>query len=108
MARARKGTKSPKTFPTNMSKRQMKRKKPIDSSYLRNIEPLTDNQEVVFDAYAEGQNCVLHGAAGTGKTFIVLYNALKEVLSEDSPTTRSILLDRLYLPERLVSCPGYS
>ncbi|AGG54268.1 PhoH-like phosphate starvation-inducible [Synechococcus phage S-SSM4] len=96
MARARKGTKSPKTFPTNMSKRQMKRKKPIDSSYLRNIEPLTDNQEVVFDAYAEGQNCVLHGAAGTGKTFIVLYNALKEVLSEDSP------YDKIYIVRSLV------
>tara|TARA_R100001510_G_C7596566_1_gene164458 strand:- start:77 stop:838 length:762 start_codon:yes stop_codon:yes gene_type:complete len=96
MAKARKGTNAPKTFNNNMSKKRMKRKKPIDASYLRNIEPLTDNQELVFDAYAEGLNCVLHGAAGTGKTFIVLYNALKEVLSENSP------YDKIYIVRSLV------
>ena len=43
MARARKGTNSPKTFPNGMSRKQMKRKKPIDSSYMTEIKPLTDN-----------------------------------------------------------------
>ena len=82
MARAKSRSRSQKygdllrdPVPSGMSKKQMKRKKPIDSSYLRNIEPLTDHQEEFFTAYAEGKNCVLHGAAGTGKTFIVLYNA---------------------------------
>ena len=84
MARAKSRSRSQKygdllrdPVPSGMSKKQMKRKKPIDSSYLRNIEPLTDHQEEFFTAYSEGKNCVLHGAAGTGKTFIVLYNALK-------------------------------
>ena len=32
MARARKGTNAPKTYPNGMSRKQMKRKKPIDKS----------------------------------------------------------------------------
>ena len=39
-----------------MSAKQMKRKKPIDESYLLNIEPLTENQTVMFDAYEAGKN----------------------------------------------------
>ena len=58
------------------SVKQMKRRKPINLEHLKVIEPLTPNQELVFKAYGEGQNLVLHGAAGTGKTFISLYLSL--------------------------------
>ena len=34
-----------------MSKKQLKRKKPINESYLLDIEPLTDNQEIFFDQW---------------------------------------------------------
>ena len=78
MARARKGTNSPKTFPNGMSKKSMKRKKPIDSSYLVPVSPLTDNQKTAFAQYSEGKNLLLHGAAGTGKTFITLYLAMQD------------------------------
>ena len=54
MARARKGTNAPKTFPNGMSKKHMKRKKPIDSSYMVPVKPLTDNQKTAFAQYAEG------------------------------------------------------
>ena len=63
MARARKGTNSPKTFPNNMSRKQMKRKKPIDSSYMVEIKPLTDNQKTAFEQHELGKNLLLHGAA---------------------------------------------
>ena len=43
MARAQKKTGTPKTFPNGMSRKHMKRKKPIDSSYMVPIKPLTDN-----------------------------------------------------------------
>ena len=43
---------------------------------MRDIEPLTPNQQALFDAYAEDKNVVAYGCAGTGKTFITLYNAL--------------------------------
>ena len=62
------------------SVKQMKRRKPINLEHLKVIEPLTPNQELVFDAYDKGQNLVLHGAAGTGKTFISLYLAIQQVL----------------------------
>ena len=96
MARARKGTNQPKTFPNGMSKKKMKRKKPIDSSYMTEIKPLTDNQKVAFAQYSEGKNLLLHGAAGTGKTFITLYMALKEVLDEETP------YDKIYIVRSLV------
>ena len=50
-----------------MSAKQMRRKKPINGDFLRDIEPLTDNQERLFDAYAEGKMLFAYGAAGTGK-----------------------------------------
>ena len=52
-----------------MTNKQMKRKKPIDSSYLLPVEPLTDNQKIMFEEYDKGQNIFAYGCAGTGKTF---------------------------------------
>jgi phosphate starvation-inducible protein PhoH len=63
-----------------MTARQMKRKKPINQDIMRVIEPLTKNQEILFDSYKQNQNLVAYGCAGTGKTFITLYNALRDVL----------------------------
>ena len=60
------------------------------------IKPLTPNQEIVFDSYNSGKNILLHGAAGTGKTFITLYLALKEVLDETTP------YDKIYIVRSLV------
>ena len=94
MPRARK--KSNGNGVSHMTPKQLKRRKPIDDSYLSTIDPLTDNQKTVFEEYAKGKNLVLHGAAGTGKTFIVLYNALKEVLNPDSP------YDKIYIVRSLV------
>ena len=96
MARARKGTNSPKTYPNGMSRKQMKRNKPIDSSYMTEIKPLTDNQKVAFEQHGLGKNLLLHGAAGTGKTFITLYLALQQVLDENSP------YDKIYIVRSLV------
>ena len=65
--------------------KQMKRKKPINNDFLRDIEPLTPNQQSLFDAYAQDKNLIAYGCAGTGKTFITLYNALKDVLDPETP-----------------------
>ena len=45
-------------------------------------EPLTANQEVAFKSWDDGDNLVLTGSAGTGKTFMALYLALEDVLEE--------------------------
>ena len=40
---------------------------------LPDIEPITKNQEKVFEAFEKGDNLVLSGSAGTGKTFVALF-----------------------------------
>ena len=97
MARARKrNTSSANPVRPGMSSKQMKRKKPIDSSYMVPIKPLTENQTVAFEQYDLGKNLLLHGAAGTGKTFITLYMALREVLDDATP------YDKIYIVRSLV------
>ena len=96
MARARKRNTTSPPVPPGMSAKQIRRKKPIDSSYLTAVNPVTPNQEVAFQQYALGQNLLLHGAAGTGKTFISLYLALQEVLDENTP------YDKIYIVRSLV------
>ncbi len=45
---------------------------------------MTDNQGIAFDAWDEGANLMLHGIAGTGKIFLALYFALKEMMTKGS------------------------
>lgn len=52
---------------------------------LKKISPMTDTQADVFDAYSEGQNLFLYGCAGTGKSYVSLWLALKQVLNPDTP-----------------------
>jgi len=80
-----------------VSAKQMKRKQPINSDMLLDIVPLTENQKRLFDLYDEGKMIFAYGAAGTGKTFITLYNALKDVLDETTP------YDKIYIVRSLVS-----
>ena len=47
---------------------------------LRKIEPLTENQRRAFAEYEREQHIILNGAPGTGKTFIAIYLALRDVL----------------------------
>ena len=89
-----------------MSVKMMKRKKPIDKSYMTEIKPLTDNQKIAFDEYKAGKNLLLHGAAGTGKTFIMLYLALQEVLDENT-SYEKIYIVRSLVPTREIGfLPG--
>tara|TARA_B100000989_G_scaffold175925_1_gene132014 strand:+ start:532 stop:1233 length:702 start_codon:yes stop_codon:yes gene_type:complete len=63
----------------------MAKKQDLKYDDLVKVKPITDNQKVVFEEYKKGQNLFLHGAAGTGKTFISLYLALQNVLDTESP-----------------------
>ena len=88
------------------SVKQMKRRKPINLEHLKVIEPLTPNQELVFDAYHKGQNLVLHGAAGTGKTFISLYLAIQQVLEPSSPYEKVYMVRSLVPTREIGFLPG--
>lgn len=72
---------------------------------LKEIKPLTPHQEDTFDAFHSGKHLLLHGVAGTGKTFISMYLALKEVLQ--SNRYKQIVIVRSVVPSRDVGfMPG--
>ena len=75
------------------------RKMYIQSNQLVNISPIGENQQKVFDAWAKDKNLFLSGSAGTGKTFILLYLALKAVLDKGTPYDKVVLV-RSLLPSR--------
>jgi len=66
---------------------------------LKVIEPLTENQRRFFDQYNKSKVMLLHGVAGTGKTFIALYHALEEVLDKSNPFEKIVIV-RSAVPSR--------
>jgi len=74
-----------------------KRRTPISAEMMSVVEPLTANQERIFNSWDEGKNLFVYGAAGTGKTFCALYKALQEVLK---PTS---MYDSIYMVRSLVA-----
>ena len=101
-----------------LSKKQRKKKKQLDkmqentktqssprpkTSYhikdLRNIKALTPAQKDTFVSFSEGYNMMLHGVAGTGKTFLAIYIALRELLQTNSEY-QQIVIVRSVVPTR--------
>ena len=67
----------------------------IDTS----IRPMTENQRIAFESWNDGYNLMLHGIAGTGKTFLGLYFALKEVTRNNS-NYKKVYVIRSTVPTR--------
>ncbi len=89
-----------------LTAKQLKKKKPVSSEYLINIEPLTDNQKRLFESYQNNKQVVSYGAAGTGKTFITLFNALKDVLDENSVYEKIYIVRSLVATREIGFLPG--
>lgn len=73
-----------------------KQKTPFE---LKKIEPLTENQKLSFEQYDKGKNLMLHGIAGTGKSFISLYLALNEIINGNGNYNKVIIV-RSVVPTR--------
>jgi phosphate starvation-inducible protein PhoH len=67
--------------------------------YIKHIEPLTDNQRKTFEAFSRDKNLLLHGSAGTGKSFISLYLSLLEVMEGHGDLHKVVIL-RSVVPTR--------
>jgi len=67
--------------------------------YIKHIDPLTDNQRKTFEAFAKDKNLLLHGSAGTGKSFISLYLSLLEVMEGHGDLHKVVIL-RSVVPTR--------
>ena len=91
---------------TGMTAKQMKRKKPYNSDIMIDVQPITSNQKKAFASYSEGKNLFLYGAAGTGKTFITLYQALKEVLDPLTSYQKVVLVRSLVSTREIGFLPG--
>ena len=67
---------------------------------------MTAKQMNAFDEYKAGKNLLLRGAAGTGKTFIMLYLALQQVLDDDSPYEKIYIVRSLVPTREIGFLPG--
>ena len=89
-----------------LTTKQMKRKKPLNTHYLTEVQPLSDHQTELFDSYSAGKHIIAYGVAGTGKTFISLYNALRDVLNPDSPYEKIYIVRSLVATREIGFLPG--
>ena len=83
-----------------------KKNKELNSSTMVSVKPITDTQKIVFETWKKGQNQFLFGAAGTGKTFISLYLALKDIFDQKTKYEKVILVRSLIPTRDIGFLPG--
>lgn len=66
---------------------------------IRDLEPITKNQGLVFESYKKDHNLVLSGSAGSGKTFLAMYLGLCDVLDKSTQYDKVIIV-RSVVPTR--------
>ena len=89
-----------------LTAKQMRRKKPLNTDLMVDIDPLTTNQDIFFTQYGEGKHIFAYVCACTGKTFIALYNALKDVLDPETPYEKVYIVRSLVATREIGFLPG--
>jgi len=106
MARNRRRNSGDSPIGIGTTSRNRKKRKPINSETLLDIQPLTKNQTILFDAYDLEKHLFVYGCAGTGKTFCALYLALKDVLDELTPYDKIVIVRSLVSTREIGFLPG--
>lgn len=75
---------SKKTNSKAPTREPIKQQRKIRIDDLAILEPLTQKQRDTVSAYRKDKNLLLHGIAGTGKTFLALSLAFEEMLDPSS------------------------
>ena len=75
---------------------------------LKHFEPLTDNQRRTFEYYDKEKNIMLHGIAGTGKSFISCYLGMKQLLDGDTRYKRLVIVRSVVPTRDMGFLPGNS
>lgn len=99
MSRKRKSTVAVSGISTSVRNSRKRQQQQITLDHLIELQPLTENQEKLFDSYDKGKLIVAHGYPGTGKTYSILYKALEEVLDPSTPYEKVIVV-RSIVPTR--------
>jgi phosphate starvation-inducible protein PhoH len=74
---------------------------------LKTIGAMTETQDQFFSQYSRGATAMLlHGAAGTGKTFIALYRAMEEVLDPKSKYEKVVIVRSAVASRDIGHLPG--
>ena len=74
---------------------------------LKTIGAMTETQGQFFSQYSHGaQAMLLHGSAGTGKTFIALYKALEEVLDPSTKYEKVVIIRSAVASRDIGHLPG--
>lgn len=106
MARNRRRNSGDSPIGIGTTARNRKKRKAINADTLLDIQPLTKNQTVLFDAYDLDKHLFVYGCAGTGKTFCALYLALKDVLDDLTPYDKIVIVRSLVATREIGFLPG--
>lgn len=80
-------------------------KKPNENNLtIKEVVPLTEGQRQMIAAYEAGYNIVAQGSAGTGKTFVATYLALRQLL--DNEIDKIIFLRSIVATRDIGFLPG--
>ena len=82
------------------------RRLPVNSDLMVKVEPLSENQGKIFNAWDEGKHLFIYGCAGTGKTFTALYKALYDTLKPTASYERVYLVRSLVATREIGFLPG--
>lgn len=73
---------------------------------LKLVKPLTENQRQTFQSFDDGKNIMMHGIAGTGKSYLALYLALRDILSGVSNQRKIVLIRSVVEVRKMGFLPG--
>lgn len=73
---------------------------------ILNIQPMTPRQKDMFQLYLQGSQVVAYGSAGTGKTFLAMYLALRDIIDKSTPQNGLIIVRSAVASREVGHLPG--
>lgn len=80
--------------------------KRLKIDHLLTYEPITENQQIAYDAWNDGDHLVLCGSAGTGKTFMGMYLALWDVMDKSFEQNKLVIVRSVVPTREMGYLPG--
>lgn len=73
---------------------------------LKDTSPITDNQALSFEYFKAGYHLSMLGCAGTGKTYIGMYLALREIFNNKSGPRKLVIVRTAQPSKQIGFLPG--